>query len=96
LRLPDQFGRGGHAEDNPANHSPHIAQAYAGFGAEGPRMSDIGKVVENVMEEAEAAAAEAAELEVVYDANGMPPFIMLRVTLDELNLILEQRKAKPS
>jgi hypothetical protein len=27
------------------------------------------------------------------DANGMPPFIMLRVTLDELNLILEQRSS---
>jgi len=57
-------------------------------------MSDVDKIVENVMEEAEAAAAEASELEVVSDANGLPPFIMLRVALDELNLILEQRKAR--
>ena len=59
-------------------------------------MSDVDKMVENVIEQAEAFADEVSELEVVSDANGMPPFIMLRVTLDELTLILEQRKANRS
>lgn len=59
-------------------------------------MSDVDEAVENVIEEAEAAAAEASEMEAVSDAHGQPPFIMLRVTLDELNLVLEQRKARGS
>ena len=55
-------------------------------------MSDVDKAVEDVMEQAEAAAEEASELAAAVDACGLPPFIMLRVSLDELNLILEQRK----
>jgi hypothetical protein len=57
-------------------------------------MSDVDKAVEDVIEQAEAAAEEASELATAVDASGAPPFIMLRVSLDELNLILEQRKAQ--
>ena len=57
-------------------------------------MSDVDKAVEDVMEQAYTAAEEASELAAAVDANGSPPFIMLRVTLDELNIILEQRKAR--